>query len=213
VREALLRAIVESPGDLTRRAVYADWLEEYGSGVDLDLAEYIRVGLKKLALPRGDWCGHPISECWRDNPLCRWHLMDQRQWTLACHVRHWDRHLALIDRWDEYGGFIGAVTMSAPRFHVVPDDVITRLFLEHPVRSVELARWTLLGIDQRSIVKADLDRNLRPGVFRFLRGRERGARNVVRYKNARLATRLLNQAVLDYCRDLAGLPTFPQEAP
>jgi uncharacterized protein (TIGR02996 family) len=50
-RDALYRAILESPDDDLPRLAYADWLEEHG---EPDRAEIIRVQLARARLPAGD---------------------------------------------------------------------------------------------------------------------------------------------------------------
>lgn len=50
-RAALLRAILDAPGEDVPRLIFADWLEEYGDGADREQGEFIRV---QVALSRLD---------------------------------------------------------------------------------------------------------------------------------------------------------------
>src|SRR5688500_7506010 len=50
-REALLRAIIETPDDDAPRLVYADWLDEHGQP---DQAEFIRLQCERNRHPQSD---------------------------------------------------------------------------------------------------------------------------------------------------------------
>jgi uncharacterized protein (TIGR02996 family) len=76
-RDALLRAICESPDDDAPRLIYADWLDEHG---DPRQAEFIRVQIELAQLPSTDRAGHPLAAreqaLWRDLRKWRYVLGD-----------------------------------------------------------------------------------------------------------------------------------------
>src|ERR1044072_5087380 len=51
MREAFLKAIIESPDDAAPRLIFADWLEEHG---DTERGEFIRLQCALAQLPAGD---------------------------------------------------------------------------------------------------------------------------------------------------------------
>ncbi|MGF1583218.1 MAG: TIGR02996 domain-containing protein [Gemmataceae bacterium] len=53
-RNALYQAILKNHDDLSRRLIYADWLEENGNEDDNALSEFIRVEIELKDIPSSD---------------------------------------------------------------------------------------------------------------------------------------------------------------
>jgi uncharacterized protein (TIGR02996 family) len=82
-RDALLRAICETPGDDAPRLVYADWLDEHG---DPRQAEFIRLHIALTPMKVFELAGPQESrllELWRDLRKWRYVLGDWRNFFLA----------------------------------------------------------------------------------------------------------------------------------
>jgi uncharacterized protein (TIGR02996 family) len=79
---ALLRAAKEEPGDVARRQVLADWLEEHGDEHDGARAEFIRLQCERAGLPAED----PRQRA----------LLDREEDLWARHRRAW---LGPVDNW------------------------------------------------------------------------------------------------------------------
>lgn len=87
-REALLRAIIEAPQDDAARLVYADWLQEHGSGDDLDRGQLIRLQVEEERQP-----AHSRRRC---------ELKWQAERLLGRHRRTW---LKVLPWWaDDFNG-------------------------------------------------------------------------------------------------------------
>jgi uncharacterized protein (TIGR02996 family) len=65
-RTALLRAVVEDPGDVASRLVYSDWLDDHGEG---ERAEFIRVQCELAEMHTEEDCG--CSDCRKRQALRR----------------------------------------------------------------------------------------------------------------------------------------------
>src|SRR5262245_7718189 len=93
-RDALLRAIYETPDDDAPRLIYADWLDENG---DPRQAEFIRVQVELARLPADKRKESPIfareRELWKD--IRRWRFLPSNWTCLAIDsyqrgcVAHW----------------------------------------------------------------------------------------------------------------------------
>jgi uncharacterized protein (TIGR02996 family) len=83
-RDALLRAICDSPDDDAPRLVYADWLDENG---DPRQAEFIRVQIALAGVPEFERATHPgfarVQELWRELRKWRYPLGDWRLFVLS----------------------------------------------------------------------------------------------------------------------------------
>lgn len=121
-RDLLLRAVLQDPAEDTPRLVYADYLEEHGTAIDRDRAEFIRL---HIAISGQD---PPDTTPWK-----RVHQLLERHrevWTGPAYVEH------LGARYYEWRrGFVWRVGGPLDRIMATARD----LFSAHPVEHVAVA--------------------------------------------------------------------------
>jgi uncharacterized protein (TIGR02996 family) len=121
MKQAFLRAVIESPDDDTPRLVCADWLEENG---DPARAEFIRLQVQEWALTHGQ-CGSPFSRriqelYWPNRD--RWIREELPAWLHKEHYVEFRR------------GFVEGVSTTALRLVEKAEE----LWLAAPVRKLSL---------------------------------------------------------------------------
>lgn len=149
-REALLKAVCDSPDDDTPRLVFADWLQESGEECDQTRAAFIRVQIEQSKLP-------PRTVPW-------WKCYSQARKLFASHGWEWceEIHPDRSFRWDEFvRGF--AESVRVPAFESF-EKFAGRVFARTPLKELRI---------QQSVCLSDLcrvPRVLRLGILEVAAG-------------------------------------------
>lgn len=123
-REALLRAVVEHPREDTPRLALADWLEEFGDGLDRAHAEFIRSGLAWANAGRREpHMDHSFTDFGRTENVAWWNFIC-RVWNCGPFPTEW--------WW--IGGFVAGGEFQTKTFL----DNAAAVFAAHPIERVLL---------------------------------------------------------------------------
>lgn len=212
---SLLRAICADPADDTLRLAFADWCDEHGDPLR---AEFIKVQMRLWELESEFHLNEPphakeIGKLLRReveilNLLPTWRSV----WKSA-----------LLDGsvlWNLKRGFI--YTISLDRWHLFQTALIQEAFSQHPLESIQLLPGTThprnvsdslgAGWTWRKVGGAysTLYHAIPVALWQHLKGYlpEPWTKGYKRWENREEAVRALEEAALDYGRELAGLPVI-----